>query len=197
MKLYFIADEHHWHENIMVGHFLGKPPHQSEGTRPFKDVREMSEYMIGQHNDVVTDPHDSLTIHIGDMFWKHCPISVAKDILSRLNGAHALVFGNHDEIAKQLLRHFQWAKERAEVKLSNGQLVILDHYAGIVWRNSCHGSWQLYGHSHGALEQLKADKYPDLLSLDVGVDCNNFRPLSEQDVMEKMVKQISKTKGMQ
>jgi calcineurin-like phosphoesterase family protein len=44
-----------------------------------------------------------------------------------------------------------------------------------VWDQSHHGSWHLYGHSHG--------KLPDLgLSTDVGVDGHNFQPWSFEEV---------------
>jgi calcineurin-like phosphoesterase family protein len=57
----------------------------------------------------------------------------------------------------------------------NHQKLILDHYAMRVWDQSHHGSWHLYGHSHG--------KLPDLgLSTDVGVDGHNFQPWSFEEV---------------
>lgn len=63
----------------------------------------------------------------------------------------------------------------------NGQRIILCHYAFRVWNSSHHGSWHLYGHSHGSLpDDLGA------LSWDVGSDNNNFTPISFEQVKEIM-----------
>jgi len=49
------------------------------------------------------------------------------------------------------------------------------------WNASHHGVWHLYGHSHGTLsDDEKA------LSIDVGVDCHNFYPISYEEVKELM-----------
>jgi calcineurin-like phosphoesterase family protein len=45
-----------------------------------------------------------------------------------------------------------------------------------------HGAWHLYGHSHGALP-------PYGKSFDVGVDCWNYKPVSFEQVQEKMNQQ--------
>ncbi len=54
---------------------------------------------------------------------------------------------------------------------------MLFHYAMRVWNASHHGSWHLYGHSHGTL--------PDditSLSFDIGVDSQHYKPLSYDEV---------------
>jgi calcineurin-like phosphoesterase family protein len=45
----------------------------------------------------------------------------------------------------------------------------------------------LYGHSHGNLEDLATD-----LSLDVGVDCWNFAPVSYEEIKKKMSEKTPK-----
>ena len=60
---------------------------------------------------------------------------------------------------------------------------MLFHYAMRVWNASHHGTWSLYGHTHGELEDLS-----DTLSLDVGVDCHDFTPLSYEEVKALMGK---------
>jgi calcineurin-like phosphoesterase family protein len=44
----------------------------------------------------------------------------------------------------------------------------------------------LYGHSHGELPEN------DSLSFDVGVDCNNYAPVSLDEVNERMEKKIER-----
>jgi hypothetical protein len=41
------------------------------------------------------------------------------------------------------------------------------------WSKSFQGAWQLYGHSHGHLPDD-----PELLAIDVGVDCFDFTPVN-------------------
>jgi hypothetical protein len=59
------------------------------------------------------------------------------------------------------------------------QVIVLCHYAMRVWDRSAHGSWHLYGHSHGTLPGRG-------FSFDVGVDCTAFRPLSLEEVARRM-----------
>jgi len=48
-----------------------------------------------------------------------------------------------------------------------------------VWEKSHFNSWQLYGHSHGNLDDI-GKQY------DVGVDANNFLPVSFANLKELM-----------
>jgi calcineurin-like phosphoesterase family protein len=50
-----------------------------------------------------------------------------------------------------------------------------------VWNHSHHGSWHLFGHSHGTLTDDT-----DSLSLDVGVDCWGYSPVSMEQLDAKM-----------
>ena len=59
------------------------------------------------------------------------------------------------------------------------QVIVLCHYSMQVWDRSNHGSWHLFGHSHGKLKGIG-------LSFDVGVDCTEFTPLSLESVDSKM-----------
>ena len=88
-------------------------------------------------------------------------------------------------------RHrFEWVKDYYELRVPDPdfhkgqQLVVLFHYAIREWNASHHGTYHLYGHSHGTLPDN-----PKSLSFDVGVDCHDFYPLSYQEV-----KAIMKTK---
>ncbi|KKL95432.1 hypothetical protein LCGC14_1854620, partial [marine sediment metagenome] len=59
------------------------------------------------------------------------------------------------------------------------QPITLCHYAMRVWDKSHFNSWQLYGHSHGTLNGI-GKQY------DVGVDANNFLPVSFANLTELM-----------
>jgi hypothetical protein len=60
-------------------------------------------------------------------------------------------------------------------------MITLCHYAMRTWRNMGYSSWQLYGHSHSNLPEI-----PHYLSFDVGVDAWDFRPVSIEQVIQKM-----------
>ncbi len=59
------------------------------------------------------------------------------------------------------------------------QLIILCHYSMRIWDRSHYGSWHLYGHSHGNLPPLKN-------SLDVGMDCWDYQPVSLAAVQNEL-----------
>jgi len=88
--------------------------------------------------------------------------------------------GNHDykRINSKIKERFL---SISDIKQINIQCIsiVLCHYAMKVWPKSHYNSWHLYGHSHGHIQNQGK-------SFDVGVDCNNFTPLSFEQVKEKM-----------
>lgn len=151
----------------------------------------MDQTLIERWNQVI--PVKGAEVYVvGDMFL--CPSKRALEIFDQLNGRIFLVRGNHDKkMTRAVKDRFVWIKERCRLKVreDNNQEIILDHYAGRTWDKAIHGSWQLYGHSHG-----KMSEDPNLLSFEVGVDCHDFFPLSYIQVKERMLTKkarISKT----
>jgi calcineurin-like phosphoesterase family protein len=59
------------------------------------------------------------------------------------------------------------------------QALVLCHYPLAVWDRKHYGAWHLYGHSHGQYQNGG-------LSFDVGVDANNYRPVSLDGVVRQM-----------
>lgn len=169
MGLFFTADEHYDHRNII-----------DYCKRPFSNVDEMRETLIDNHNRKVSK--SDMTIHVGDMFWRTQGLDKAHWILNRLNGNHAYIWGNHCELIENnagLQKRFAWIKDIHRVIQKGIPKIVLCHYAMRVWRGSHQGAWHLYGHSHGELPEQG-------LSFDCGVDCNNFEPISLEEVMIKM-----------
>ena len=167
---FFTADEHYGHSNIIK--FC---------KRPFSGTDEMRETLIANHNKVVK-PRDSV-YHLGDIFWRTLTPEQAVDIRSRLNGDHYFVWGNHDQLMEQSYRLrslFLGCRDVVNLKIGNYPNIFLSHYAHRVWNGSHRGAYHLFGHTHGVL--------PDdgSLSFDVGVDAQNFTPVSLEEVHAKM-----------
>lgn len=169
---WYTADEHYEHKNQ---HGTGVIEYCN---RPFKDLDDMHESQVERHNSVVKKGDQ--VYHLGDFAFH----SVHKWI-SKLNGTHYLIRGTHDPGIKKIpidpKNGFVWVKDVCKVKYEK-QDIFLSHYAHRVWPRSHHGSWHLFGHSHGGLEMNGK-------SMDVGVDSWNFYPVSFDQVKEILDKQ--------
>lgn len=168
--IYYIADEHYNHANII-----------RICNRPFIDVDDMTQSLIANHNGKVLND-DDLTIHAGDFFWGKS-LDAAEDILRQLRGRHIVVRGNHDYWMPEYPNSRDIYRDGIFEHIYNKQrLVVVSHYAMRVWNKSHFNSWNLHGHSHGNLPPV-GKQY------DVGVDCNNFTPISYDEIKHIMDKQ--------
>jgi calcineurin-like phosphoesterase family protein len=170
--IWLTADEHYNHDNIIK--FCG---------RPFADVKEMKEAFIENHNKVVK-PGDRV-YHLGDMFWRTTTVTEAIEIVTRLNGQHYYIYGNHDEVFRKnppVRNMFIWCRDAENLKVDGYPHIWLSHYAHRVWNGSHRGAYHLYGHTHNALPQDGS------LSFDVGVDAQKFAPISLEEVHVRMKK---------
>jgi len=173
-KVFFTADTHFGHNNII-----------KYANRPFDSVSEMDETIISRWNERVSA--DDLVYHLGDIGL--CSSEKLRNILGRLNGRIHLIRGNHEKAGDDCANEFEWVKDYHELVINDQEaprkkrLIVLSHYAMRVWNASHHGTWHLYGHSHGELEDLE-----NSLSFDVGVDCHNYYPISYEEVSAIMAK---------
>jgi calcineurin-like phosphoesterase family protein len=148
----------------------------------------MNEEMIGRWNSLVTK-RDEIYI-LGDFMYRG-DISETNRILSILKGRKYLIRGNHDrylENADFNQSAFEWVKDYYILK-HEGKHIVLFHYPMFSWYGSYHGSIHLYGHIHNS-----GEKYPEYgeklktlgeRAINVGVDVNNFYPLSINDILAK------------
>lgn len=133
----------------------------------------MDEYLIEKWNAKV-QPGD-LVYHLGDFAWRHTPKHV-----ERLNGDIVLILGNHDSDAKNNKSCFRAVLRYEEFRIPNTKnIIVMSHYCHRVWNKSHFNSIHLYGHSHGTLPPIGK-------SWDVGVDNNNYEPLSLDEVLKIM-----------
>ena len=188
-KIFFTSDTHFGHEHILK--FCD---------RPFKDVEEMNYKLIDNWNKKV--PHDGLVFHLGDFAWGG--YELWKNIRNQLNGEIILIKGNHDiknmsSTAEQEL--FKYSAWQMLVEIE-GRKVYLNHvpflcYGG-TYRDIKGLVYQLFGHTHSGPGKKGTDiprlQYLFPTQYDVGVDNNNYEPISWNEVNEKIGKQLLKSK---
>jgi len=184
--IYFTADTHFCHGNII-----------GSCNRPFKDVHEMKSEMIGRWNSYVTD-HDEIYI-LGDFLYKGTGREANK-ILAQLKGRKYLIKGNHEKyLDDPEFRHgaFEWIKDYFVLNY-NGTEIILFHFPILQWHKSHRGSIHLYGHVHNS-----GKRDPDFRkkletlgkkAVNVGVDVNDFYPVSIKKILETaMMGEVKRT----
>ena len=135
----------------------------------------MNDKIVDNINNLVAP--DDVLFHMGDVaFGKDAVIEFRK----RINCKNIyLVLGNHDkEIDKQqsLKSLFSGVYRLLDVKIDE-QDVVLCHYALRTFKKEHHGAIHLFGHSHGQIENTNK-------SMDVGIDNNNFKPFSWDQIIE-------------
>ena len=186
--LFFTSDLHFMHGNII-----------KHCSRPFEDAHEMNETLIKNWNSVV--PENAIVFVAGDFCFggkKHWYY-----FIHRLNGFIWLLPGNHDKSVHSPIEDkydvhegFMNVKIRDEEFDGNMQYITLCHYPMLSWYQSHRGSWQLFGHVHtGPRSTSKEKDLPYRASqLDIGVDANEFTPISWNDVKIIVTRQLRKEK---
>jgi calcineurin-like phosphoesterase family protein len=171
-NIWFTSDHHFGHKNIIAF-----------SKRPFADTDEMNAEMIKRWNEKVQA--DDIVYHLGDFALMSA--GKLRQLRAQLNGKICLIAGNHESAALDCPDCFEWIKDYHELTVADSdahkgeRFIVLLHYAMKVWNASHYGTWHLYGHSHGELADDETS-----LSIDVGVDCHNFYPLSYEDVKNIM-----------
>ena len=172
---YFISDIHFNHANVI-----------KYDNRPFANITDHDEANIANWNSVVSDKDD--VFYLGD-FAFGSEETVAK-YWHRLNGRKHFIQGNHDKALYKFcskadipLVGYKEIKVRDEDLPRKWQDVILCHYPIAEWNKAHHGSWHLYGHTHGNswFDWKFAPKYK---CKNVGAPCIDYTPISYQQLKE-------------
>lgn len=161
MTIWFTSDLHIGHENII--RFCG---------RPFTDTDQMSTAIVINWNSHVEDTDDVYVL--GDFAFKSSR-EHAKIVFDRLKGQKHLIVGNHDNLKE--IGNFGWKSIHDYYELKyNHKKIILCHYPLESWNGMYHGTWHVHGHVHSTPTNLKTR--PMKNRYDIGVDNNNFTPVS-------------------
>lgn len=184
-RIFFTSDLHFGHQNILK--FCN---------RPWETTEEMDEELIERWNSAVGK--NDLVFNLGDFAF--AKDSRWKELISRLNGIHYLVLGNHDVTrwpGNGIMRLFAGVYQQLILKIDK-RWVYLNHYPflcyGGSWRGPENAVYALHGHVHSGPDCSGKDC--DRLNIlfpyqyDVGVDNNNYTPVSWEEVQEKIAYQI-------
>lgn len=170
-KVFFMSDEHFFHENIIKYCF-----------RPYKTADEMNTDLIKIFNAHFDD--DSVVFHLGDFaLFRSVPegkrIETLEGIISQLKGHHIFLMGNHDNFKyfdKLSIPNAELANPTHLLKVQIGnEQIILCHYPIEVWENKQWGAFHLHGHTHGGMVKFSASPFVPRRR-DIGIDTNGLAP---------------------
>ena len=177
MTVYLSGDTHLGHDAI-----------RSYCGRPFANIEEHDDVLIGERNRIV-GPKD-MAYDLGDVTLGN--EQVARGYFSKLNGK-LYVLGNTFHHDKRWLKAKEpYRTKHHEVTILppihtmkiDGLFIVLCHFPLAIWPRRHFGSLHLHGHSHGNYQG-------EGRILDVGVDNVNriwgaYRPVSLDEVKEYM-----------
>lgn len=188
MSSFIVSDTHFGHTNCWAKFKLrdGVTP-----MRPFSSTEEMDEFMVDQWNKTV-NPQDTV-YHLGDVVVDKRHLEIVK----RLNGKKRLIRGNHDIYKDQLYRDVGFQKIYG-VRVFVDKFILSHvplHPDSITHRFKCN----VHGHTHANFvlnmplgkkpTQYNVDQFRDPRYLPMSVEHTNYRPLSFDEVEERIKKQ--------
>ena len=209
-NIWFSSDFHYGHGSIVKGVSRWE---NKNGCRDFETLNEHDDALVNNINAVVKE--NDILFFLGD--WSFGDYKTRENVtniskfrnLINCKNIH-LIYGNHDEeiiknsdSVQSLFNSVSNYRElcivdgRSNIKAIKYNLVLF-HYAMRVWNGSHRGSWALYGHSHGTLDELTplianptwiGDGYyvKNYRTMDVGIDCHpEFRPFSFDEIKSIM-----------
>ena len=185
VNIWFTSDLHFGHENILK--FC---------KRPYSTVEEMDNALINNWNSAVDD--NDIVFDLGDFAF--APNWRWKEVLLQLKGHHYLIIGNHDEVrypGDSIMRLFERVENQMLLKI-DGRQVYLNHYPflcyGGAYRKPENAVIQLFGHVHSGPNSAgkDSDRLVNLFpyQYDVGVDNNNYTPVSWNRIKEIVNNQV-------
>jgi calcineurin-like phosphoesterase family protein len=146
--------------------------------------------------------YGDILYHLGD--WSFGGFENIEKFRRRINCKNVhLIIGNHDthiaENRGNSQELFSSVQHYTEVRIE-GQMIVLSHWPMKIWNGYHKGWWHLHGHCHNS---LKPDEWWTRMThkerrktMDVGVDTNNFRVWSFEELERIMSKLNSYPKDL-
>ena len=172
--IYFTADTHFYHVNII-----------NICKRPFANVEQMNITLIQNWNSCVN--YDDEIYILGDFMFKDG--IKANNLLQRLNGKKYLIRGNHDKFIEEETfnkNNFEWIKDYYVLNYQKNKIVLF-HYPIVEWDGYFKDTIHLHGHVHNCMRNAEQQKRVSVLgkkAVNVGVDVNNFKPISVERIIK-------------
>lgn len=162
MSIFFIADTHFSEDNI-----------RKYENRPFTDITEMNEFMLGEWNKTVNN--EDLVYVLGDFGANNHESS----ILKQLNGIKYLIKGNHDIQSNEFYRNAGF-REVYDCPIILDNFWILSHEPLYVNENMPYAN--IFGHVHNSpmIKTYSSQHYC------VSVERINYSPISFLEIMDKI-----------
>jgi calcineurin-like phosphoesterase family protein len=165
--IWFSADLHIGHTKLIA-----------EKIRPFKSLAEQTEAL--KDNFQCIEKTDTLYL-LGDLGWKFADV---EDFLKSLKTKEIhFIRGNHDAGSFDKLP-FRTVNDLKCIRSKDDNHIIMCHYPIYSWWRRQHGAYHLHGHCHGGIRDHDFTLTNRIM--DVGVDVNNFCPVSEDEVIEHL-----------
>lgn len=154
--------------------------------RPFGSVEEMDQVLIENINSRIKK-NDTLYL-LGDITNKGT-VASANELISQIKCKNLiLVVGNHDK--KYDERLFKEVHKLTEIHVGvrgTNYSITLCHFPMLSWPKSRHGSIHLHGHIHSRGSEYNLQmKTEGVRRYDVGVEANNYLPVSLEEVLSFM-----------
>ena len=175
MAIFFTSDLHLGHEVILK-------------YRPrFQTVEEMDETILRNWNRKVTERDE--VYFLGDLTFqsKHR----ADYYLQQMKGRKHLIVGNHDQEwmvqLEDVTKFFESIQDMKVLDLED-KCMTLCHFPMLEWYGSRYGkpSYLLHGHIHARTHLLSYHYIKEHLpnALNVGVDVNEYEPVTFEELLE-------------
>lgn len=173
--IYFTSDEHHDHYKLM--RFYEK--------RPFETVSDMTNTLL--ENYAATLPEKATVFHIGD-FSMVGPsrINYYENLAKRygkIDASRHLVMGNHDQLRPQAYVNIElFSSVHTAFWMPYHEYTLMMVHDPAAWI-AVRGENRIFihGHVHSLYRTI-----PGRAVFNVGVDVNNFRPVSADAIIETL-----------
>lgn len=190
-KLFFTSDTHYSHSNICRGTTRWNDAENL--TRDFDTLEKMNSTLVNNINEVVGQ--DDILIHLGD--WSFGGFEMIQEFRDRIicKNIH-LIYGNHDHHIRRnkggIQDIFSSTQDylHLDLRIPNGKEVekmtlVCMHYPIASWDGMNDGVIHLHGHVHLPPHLRIAEGK----AMDVGVDGNNLKPITFQEIRSLMKNQ--------
>lgn len=196
-KIWFTSDTHYDHKNICAATTTWK--NAESVTRKFSSLEQMNDELVFWINQRVGQ--DDILFHLGD--WSFNGFENIRKFRERIvcKNVH-LILGNHDHhiarnkdnIQSIFSSVNQYLELEVKRELDSAQLMlgrpsrvkfVLMHFPIASWPEMKDGVIHLHGHVHLPNNLRVADGK----AMDVGVDGNDFEPISMDEILKIMSKQ--------